>query len=465
MPGSRPRFSVASRSGGAKACARAAYRSGERIEDRTYGGTHYYSRQKSGVLHSEINAPDHAPEWVQDRGELWNRVEESELKKDGTIKVRAQLARDVVVPLPHELSLQENAALMREWVGREFVAKGMIADWSIHEADKFGDQRNIHAHLMLTMRAITEDGFSADKMAVRSWNDKELVIGSIDRFEKMQNRELERRGVTERADFSSFETRGIDREAQQHEGPAVTNMRRKDKDSRIARDNDQREARNDARTTKHVEYLKELARIAAERSKFEDWAAEKRGKLESGQNLSKLDFQREQERRFQVFDEDLKQTYAPSLNTMQYEADRLQTRLTDPGMKARLVRLWSGRGDREKFDKLQSSIEDAHSRMQEQRDKRQSQDRVAMAQFVQRQEQAKQAQHEGIERACDRKENSLAERLAKATVWDQPRPEDSQRKVEALKSGLEERLRRADANQTEQVRQETHKTRDNDREM
>src|SRR6516165_11628728 len=88
---------VISRGGGRCATAAAAYRAGELVHDRSTGQDFDYTR-KSGVEHTEILAPDHAPQWVFDRAELWNRVEEAEVRKD------AQLAREVEVALPIELN-------------------------------------------------------------------------------------------------------------------------------------------------------------------------------------------------------------------------------------------------------------------------------------------------------------------------------------------------------------------------
>lgn len=460
MPGSRPRFRIATRSTGAQAVKRAAYRSGERLEDHTYGETHDFSR-KGGILHSEIMAPENAPEWMRDRQALWNAVEQAELKKDGSLKMSAQLARDVVVPLPHELSVEDNKALLREWIAGEFVSKGMVADFSIHEADRGGDGRNVHAHLMLTMREIDGPGFHKAKSTAqaRSWNSTELLTGSIDRFQDMQNRELERRGIEARADFSSFEKRGIDREPQQHEGPAVTAMRRRDEESRVSRANDDRERRNTARAAQHVAALKELAAIAAERQRFEDWAAQKAGQLEGAQALSRLDLARAQDRISDDHEARLQAFYAPHLKTVEAEAAKIRQRQEARGIFASLRRVWTGRGDRDRLEQLEATISDTHTRMQEVRDALANRQAVERAQLMQLQEKRRAQQHEGIERARERKEDTLAARLARA---QERAPENAQER--GPPRSLEDRLREADASQKLE-RQERSKSNDNEREM
>ena len=113
------------RAKGQSAVAGAAYRSGSKLYEASTGITHDYTF-KQGVEHSEILAPEDAPAWVFDRSTLWNTVEESEKRKD------AQVAREIEVGLPIELKDKEQVALLRDFVNREFVAKGMVADIGIH---------------------------------------------------------------------------------------------------------------------------------------------------------------------------------------------------------------------------------------------------------------------------------------------------------------------------------------------
>ena len=128
---------VVSRAKGQSVVASAAYRASEALHDDRYGLTHDYSR-KQGVEHSEILAPEDAPAWVYDRQTLWNTVEATEKRKD------SQLAREIEIGLPVELTHNENVELIREYVKSQFVSKGMIADFSIHE----DDPNNPHAHVL-----------------------------------------------------------------------------------------------------------------------------------------------------------------------------------------------------------------------------------------------------------------------------------------------------------------------------
>jgi len=98
---------------------------------------------KRGVQYTEILAPDGAPDWVYDRLRLWNAVEAVEKRRD------AQLARQIEVALPVELDADGQRELLRDFVQRAFVSKGMIADLAIHRTMK----NNPHAHILLTLRA------------------------------------------------------------------------------------------------------------------------------------------------------------------------------------------------------------------------------------------------------------------------------------------------------------------------
>ena len=138
---------IVSRGKGKSAVAAAAYRSVEKITNEYDGMIHDYTK-KGGIAHTEILLPDHAPREYFNRATLWNAVEKIEKAKN------SQLARELELALPVELSAEQNLSLVREYANRNFVAVGMCADICIHDK-KDG---NPHAHIMLTMRPIEQDG-------------------------------------------------------------------------------------------------------------------------------------------------------------------------------------------------------------------------------------------------------------------------------------------------------------------
>lgn len=145
---------IISRGKGKSAVAAAAYRSGEKLTNDYDGTTHDFTR-KGGIVHTEILLPDNAPREYADRSTLWNAVEAVEKSKN------AQLSREIEIALPNELSEIECIALAREFAQRTFVDKGMCADVCIHNPSR--EQKNIHAHIMLTMRPFNEEGTWGDK--------------------------------------------------------------------------------------------------------------------------------------------------------------------------------------------------------------------------------------------------------------------------------------------------------------
>jgi len=183
-----------SRSQGRSATGAAAYRSGERIEDVRTGLVFDYER-RSGVDHTEIVAPEGAPDWVYDRSMLWNAVEATETRKN------SQVAREVRVALPHELSHAQHIELVRGFCQRAFVDAGMVADIALHAPGHDGDERNHHAHIMLTTREIGPEGFSVKN---RDWNAVECLEEWRGLWAQDLNNALEMQGIDERLDHRTL---------------------------------------------------------------------------------------------------------------------------------------------------------------------------------------------------------------------------------------------------------------------
>jgi hypothetical protein len=218
---------IIGRSSGRSATGAAAYRSGEKlrsnaVKSAAYGSgsklhsgeiVHDYTKKK-GVMHSEIILPDNAPPEYADRETLWNVVEISEKRKD------AQLAREIIVALPREFDLSEHIEVTREYVKENFVTKGMIADFAIHHTRK----ENPHAHIMLTTRHVTPEGFGSKN---REWNSRQNLLDWREDWAAKNNRMFECKGFTERIDHRTLKAQGIDREPTIHMGAAATALERR----------------------------------------------------------------------------------------------------------------------------------------------------------------------------------------------------------------------------------------------
>lgn len=184
-------FSMLKRSAGKSSCYLAAYNARERIEDVRTGDVYDYS-YRSDLFHHCILAPEHTPlNIVENSSALWNEIEKVEKRKD------AQLSRYFDIAIPVELDNDAKIALVKNYCKRNFVSKGMIADISFHDLDG----HNPHAHVMLTLREITPQGFGNKN---RSWNEHDLMDEWRASWSRMSNRALERVGSRSRMDHRSL---------------------------------------------------------------------------------------------------------------------------------------------------------------------------------------------------------------------------------------------------------------------
>ena len=138
---------VVSRGAGRSAVAASAYLSCSRLYNDYDGIQHDYTK-KQGLVWQQVFLPEYAPQEWKDREQLWNAVEEVETAKD------SRFAREFVVALPIEMSRQEQIELLHEFIREQFVSDGMCADAAIHDTDG----HNPHAHILLTVRPLDEQG-------------------------------------------------------------------------------------------------------------------------------------------------------------------------------------------------------------------------------------------------------------------------------------------------------------------
>ena len=213
-----------SRSEGRSAVAASAYRAAEKLVCSYYGKEQDYTK-KSGVEFTNIYAPENTNSELLDRNQLWNSVEKSERRKD------ALLAREFEIAFPSELNAQQQQAMLDELCHDLVKKHGVIVDAAIHapHIDGGSDERNYHAHIMFTTRAIDpENGeFSAKKYRDFSRDHgTETVSRWRKDFADLANRHLEQAGVDVRIDHRSYADQNHGLQATSHEGPSVTALRR-----------------------------------------------------------------------------------------------------------------------------------------------------------------------------------------------------------------------------------------------
>ena len=130
------------------------------------------------------------------------------------------------------------------------MSKGMCCDFAIHDPDPPG--HNPHCHIMLTMRAIDENGkwmpksrkvYDLDENGERiklpsgrwkshkedtvDWNEQYHAEEWRHGWEVIQNKYLELAGSAERVDMRSYERQGLDIIPTVHMGAAVSALERK----------------------------------------------------------------------------------------------------------------------------------------------------------------------------------------------------------------------------------------------
>ena len=243
MPCPHNEITIVQRSQRQSAVAAAAYQSGKKLFCEYDQQVKHYP-EKRGIVHNEILLPANAPRSYADRNTLWNAAEAVEKQWN------SQLARRWVLTIPREIPPDQYAVLVREFCEQQFVSKGMIADFAIHDPHPPG--HNPHAHVMLTMRAMDEHGkwlpksrkvYDLDENGERiklpsgrwkshkedtvDWNDQKYCEIWRHEWEVIQNRYLEANDRPERVDLRSYARQGLDIVPTVHEGAAVRQMEKR----------------------------------------------------------------------------------------------------------------------------------------------------------------------------------------------------------------------------------------------
>lgn len=218
---------ILSRNHGHSSVSYAAYLSAEKLYDERYNEERLFNKKKhrERLYHSEILVPENAPNWTRNREELWNRNEAAEKRKD------SQVARELIISLPRELTHKQNVSLGLAFIQKEYVAKGMVADVNFHNFTG-KDAVNPHLQVLLTTRRIEGDRFAAKKE--EAWRppivkdpktgkaivDPEFIKAERKMWEQHCNRALERAGLDQRVDCRSLKDQGVNRLPQPKKGKA-----------------------------------------------------------------------------------------------------------------------------------------------------------------------------------------------------------------------------------------------------
>ena len=213
-----------SRSAGRSSTAAAAYRAAECIVDGRVGEIHDYTR-KGGVVDSQVILPGGG---TMARAELWNKVEAHHKRGDATV------AREFVVALPAELDETHRGDLAKGYARELADRYGVAVDVAVHAPGREGDQRNHHAHILMSACYVSADGVLGKKAVeldpIHCQRKKLPNVVEVERqrWERIANEALEKAGQEARIDHRSLLAQGIiDRLPGPHLGPAATAIKRR----------------------------------------------------------------------------------------------------------------------------------------------------------------------------------------------------------------------------------------------
>lgn len=299
---------IVSRSKGASIIAKAAYNARDKLKDDYYGKTHDYSK-KDDLVFSKIFLPEHIPKEFSNREFLWNSVEKIENSKN------SQLARNLLFTLPRELSEEDRIKLISEFIEENFTSKGMIADCNIHNPTASDNEEQPHAHILLTLREIDEQGnwkakskkeyildekgekiklksgnYKSRKVNLNDWNEPDKAKEWRENFSKKANEYLAKNNIDKRIDPRTFEEQGREELPQVHLGTASYQMEKK---------GIQTERGNHNR--KIIAFNFEFKKLKAELSKLTSWISLLLGNLQLKYDEYKQEKKEEYENKAELF--------------------------------------------------------------------------------------------------------------------------------------------------------------------
>lgn len=224
--------SIISRGKGGSIIGTGAYNNRLRLKEAGTGKTYNYSARED-VLAKGILLPENAPQRLYDFQIFFEELDAAEKRKD------AQLARDIIIALPIELSLEDQIDLVEELCRDIFVSEGYAVNYAIHSGSLEKERSpkdivpvqerkdNPHAHLIIPFRKVGEHGFSRTKLDSRTKEPKQQLVSLRKSWADIQNRAFEQLGLLVRVSHQSLKEQGIDRQPALHMGAVAMAQERK----------------------------------------------------------------------------------------------------------------------------------------------------------------------------------------------------------------------------------------------
>ena len=200
------RIQRVSRSSGKNACCKSAYNARDKITDKKTNVTYDFSDRGDNVYHN-ILLPSYVNLKFKNPSELMNAIEKSERKDN------SQLVKEYVLALPDEdnVSLEIKKEMVYEFIHRnKWIEEGLGVQIDIHEPHE--DERNWHAHLLVTTRRFLDTGLGFEMKKARDLDpqvrggrtniyvksNEEINIGML--WAEVQNNIFKNHGLENRVD-------------------------------------------------------------------------------------------------------------------------------------------------------------------------------------------------------------------------------------------------------------------------
>lgn len=292
---------IIGRKKGKSSVAAAAYRAGEKIKNEYDGQTHNYENRKD-IEYKEIIYP--AETQKLERKDLWNLVENTEKRKD------AQLAREIEIALPLELSKEERIKIVQDFCKENFIQRNIICDIAIHNKDN----TNPHAHILTTTRPYTKAGFGQKD---RQINDRKYINIWRENWEKLANKYLEK--YKTQISSKTLKQQGIERIPQIHIGASGNKMHKKGKTSDRYQINQEikKQNKNLQEIQEEIDYYKQIENIIKNQENIKE-------KISTHQDLIKQYQNKENQRQEILQDQQKYIDYGQEKNKQLQEYTRLK---------------------------------------------------------------------------------------------------------------------------------------------
>lgn len=164
-------------------------------------------------------------------------------------RANAKVVFHLIVQLPHDLTPEQRAAILRDWCEDQFDVHDLPYVWAVHTPDAEGNQRNTHGHVAVTFRPLVRTApftwYAAREVSAERDNPKAFRV-MRERFAASMTDVCQAAGMNRVYTGLSHAERGLKIKPTQHLGPHNTRLVRQGKYVAANARNQSKIARNEA---------------------------------------------------------------------------------------------------------------------------------------------------------------------------------------------------------------------------